>query len=288
MWARRGGDTPELEKLRLGYDSLIQYLADHQVDFDLADEYILEWLGKVEGRKMLVGRSSYDLLVWPSGMNNLRHQSLPLLQQYLEAGGEVLAMSPPAEFVDGRGCDEVKALARRYASRWHTIPDLPELLAQVQQRLKPRITLDRPLPNVGVMERFLENGDQVLFFANTGLAFTKARLILNAGDLERWDPMTGKSFAAAYQMNPSGQLQYELSLPPAGSELLLVRKTPGSTQPRVDQFRYQEIPLGDWKCSPDSPNVAVLDYCDIQLAGKGISRCQHLEGKLDPLADARI
>jgi hypothetical protein len=80
--ARRGGPTPELEKLRKDCGKTVQFLADHQVDFDLADEDILEWFGKIESRKPTVGKATDDLLVWPANMINLRHQTLPLLARY--------------------------------------------------------------------------------------------------------------------------------------------------------------------------------------------------------------
>ncbi|HWB98956.1 MAG TPA: glycosyl hydrolase, partial [Bryobacteraceae bacterium] len=48
LWARRGGATPELERMRRDNAELIQALADRQVDFDLGDEYILEWHGKAD------------------------------------------------------------------------------------------------------------------------------------------------------------------------------------------------------------------------------------------------
>ena len=53
LWARRDGQTPELDKLRQDYGETVQFLADHQVDFDLADEYILEWFGKSVSKKLL-------------------------------------------------------------------------------------------------------------------------------------------------------------------------------------------------------------------------------------------
>ncbi len=48
----RYGLTPELQNLRSTYSELMQALADHQIDFDLGDEYLLEWFGKVEGKRL--------------------------------------------------------------------------------------------------------------------------------------------------------------------------------------------------------------------------------------------
>ena len=35
-------------------------------------------------------------------MTNLRNQTLPVLEKYLAAGGRIVALSPPAGYVDGR------------------------------------------------------------------------------------------------------------------------------------------------------------------------------------------
>ena len=45
LLARRGGPTPELDKMRANNAEMNQFLADHQVDFDLGDEYMIEWFG---------------------------------------------------------------------------------------------------------------------------------------------------------------------------------------------------------------------------------------------------
>ena len=132
LLARRDGQTPELNQMREDNGNLIQFLADHQVDFDLGDEYILEWFGKQDGKRLAVGHARYDLLVWPANMINIRKETLPLLENYLAAGGEILALSPPAAYVDGRPSDRVQALATRYASQWHAVANQEELLSAMR------------------------------------------------------------------------------------------------------------------------------------------------------------
>jgi len=271
LLARRDGPTPELEKLRKEYGETVQFLADHQVDFDLADEYILEWFGKIEGRKLTVGKAAYDLLVWPANMINLRRQTLPLLARYLEAGGEVLALSEPAGFVDGRASEQVKDLAKRYANQWHFLPDEPSLLAPLHERLKPRVELDPPLQNVGLYERILPGGDRLLFFANTGLGRAKTKVVVEGGSLERWDSITGRIEAAFFQPAGNGTLRFDLDLPAAGSELIAVKNVPQPSAPKAEPKQFTALQTTHWQIRPDSPNVLVLDYCDLSLFGSRYS-----------------
>ncbi len=70
-------------------------------------------------------------------MVNVRHETVPILTKYLEAGGEVLALSPPADYVDGEPSEDVKKLAQRYSSQWHFMDSLPNLLSGIRSRLEP-------------------------------------------------------------------------------------------------------------------------------------------------------
>ena len=271
LWARRGSQTPELEELRRSTDRLVQFLADRQLDFDLADEYILQWFGKIDGRKIKVGKADYDLLVWPAHTVNLRHETLPLLKAYLEAGGEVLALADPAESVDGRPSSEVGELVKKYAPHWHSVSDLPQLETEVRRRLVPRISLDKPIPNLGFLERFLDNGDRILFLANTGLHPVTATVTVPGGMLEEWDPVSGAITKASCHAATNGQLKLALNLPSAGSGLFLARKEtspPVAAPPAASVSPMKQV---NWQVLPDSLNVLVLDYCDLRVAGMDYS-----------------
>ncbi|MBI1792157.1 MAG: hypothetical protein HYR60_31930 [Acidobacteria bacterium] len=256
LWARRGDPTPELAGMRADNGEMIQFLADHQVDFDLGDEYLLEWHGGQDGRRLAIGQARYELLVWPANMINLRGETLPRLERYLAAGGEILALAPAAAYVDGRSSDRVAVLQTRYAAQWRAVSGLEDLLREIRRRLKPRVKLDAALPNVGVSERFLENGDRVIFFANTGVSAARAKLTVDAGSLERWDTITGRIETAESPFN--------LELPPAGSELLVAKKAAAAARPNAEP-RFTNLAAGVWRVSPEAPNVLVLDYCDLAV-----------------------
>ncbi|MBI3698165.1 MAG: hypothetical protein HY238_25435, partial [Acidobacteria bacterium] len=266
LWARRGDRTPELEKMRRDNGELIQFLADHQVDFDLADEYILEWYGKADGRRLAIGRASYELVVWPENLINLRRQTLPLLEGYLAAGGEILALGAPAAYIDGRPSDRLSGLRDRYALQWRAVSGLPDLWREIQGRLPPRVVLNPPLPpGVGFSERFLENGERVLFFANTGLGPAQATARIEGGALERWDTITGRVSPAQFQAD-SGGIRFDLALAPAGSELFVVKKSGSAAHPEPPA-RLAPLTAKNWKIRPDASNVLVLDYCDFSAPG---------------------
>jgi hypothetical protein len=265
LWARRGAGTPELAAMKTSYGELVQYLADRQVDFDLVDEYILEWFGKQSGKRLTVGKASYDLLVWPKDMTNVRGQTVAHLEKYLAGGGEILALSEPAAYVDGRASGKIADLRARYAAQWRMVDELGDLAREIHKRAAPRVVLDRELPRVGMAERTLENGERVLFFANTGLEAARAEASVEGGALEIWDTVSGKSVPAGFTREGAARLRFHLDLAPAGSLLLLVKKSGAAAKP-APVPAYTPIDAASWKIAPEAPNVLALDYCDLKLS----------------------
>ena len=268
LLARRGAATPELVKMRSNNAELNQFLADHQVDFDLGDEYMLEWFGKADGRKLTIGRAGYDLVLWPPDMQNVRSQTIPLLEKYLAAGGEIVALSAPAAFVDGRPSDTVKQLQQRYAKQWRSADGLPAALSMIHQRLAPRVEFASELPSgIGLSERFLANGDRVLFLANTGLKAVSTRATVEGGSAENWDTESGAVAPLAFTSQASGRISFDVRLEPAGSTLLLVKKA--SAKPAVaSKVEFAPLSAGPWRVQVDAPNVLVLDYCDLKIGNE--------------------
>ena len=271
LWAGRGGDTPELAKLRESYDQLNQVLADHQIDFDLGDEYMIEWAGKAHDGKLTIGKATYDLVIWPEHMINVRHQTVPVLKDYLASGGEVLALGDPAAFMDGRPTEAVNTLKTQYAAKWQTISNLQELVGTIHNRLPARVSFDKELPP-GVGHRMMTTKDGSVFhlFTNAGLKPVTTPARVEGVGLEEWSSTTGAVSAAAVRLIAPGQIEFNLELPPAGSRLFLASRDAAPAQPIAAKAAGKaiDLPLQDWKVTPASQNVLVLDYCDLRLAGR--------------------
>lgn len=267
LYARRAAATPELDRMRRNNAALNQFLAGHQVDYDLGDEYMLEWFGKVANRKLTVGQASYDLLILPPDLTNLRKQTLPVLEQWLAAGGEILSLSPAPVFVDGRPSEAPQALRNRYRAQWHDVDSNAALLSELQRRLAPRITFSSAVPaSIGFSERFLPNGDRVLFLTNSGLATVKTSATVEATSLETWDTASGRTVPA--QWTPAaGKATFPVELAPAASLLLIARAAAANPVQTVAATRTP-IPEPKWQAKADSANILALDYCDLTVGAQ--------------------
>ncbi|MEN6602478.1 MAG: hypothetical protein ABFD86_08660, partial [Bryobacteraceae bacterium] len=267
LLARRGIMPPQLTAMRDDYPNLVQLLADHQVDFHLGDEYILEWFGKVDGRRLVVGEQAYDVVIWPQHMINLRRQTVPLLEKFLAAGGRVLALSEPAAYIDGRESKAVRTLREKHPAAWREVTAGEPLIEAIQRIAPPRVRFDQTTPpGVGMAERFLDNGERVLFFANSGPAPFKTQATIDANALERWDTLRGESVAAAYR-SEGHRIRFDLDLPPAGSELFVVRQNGAPAAPAAEP-RLTPISASTWSVTQEDANVLVLDYCDLTTQGQ--------------------
>ncbi len=263
LYARRAAATPELEKMRENNARLAQLLVDRHVDFDYGDEYVLEWFGSVEQGRLRVGKAAYDVVVLSHDVANLRRQTVALLEKWIAAGGSVLSLVDPPEFVDGRPSDALKQLRERAGRQWTRLFDEDALLAALRERLPPRVETDAP---VGLLERFLASGDRVLFFANHGKAPVSAKVrIQGAAALEEWDTLSGRIRALPVTKSAQG-IEFALNLPSAGSLLVLARAH-GGTAPQEPRPEWRPLPVSSWSAAMDEPNVLVLDYCDLEVGG---------------------
>ena len=264
--SQRSGANPDLERIKEDQGGLVQLLADNQVDFDLGDEYLLEWLGRVEGGQLHVGRIAYDVVVWPRNMDNVRRPTLELLQSFAAAGGAIVALGGPASYVEGRESDAPADLS----GEWMRTTTDRELLAAIRAAAPPRVSFDpAPPPGLGFAERFLDDGDRILLFNNASPAAMETTAEVEAGSVEEWDTVTGTIRAYPALERRGDRVRLPLSLPPAGSLLLTVKKGAApevGTAPPAAAAR--PLPASDWTATPLAPNVLVLDFCDLSVNGR--------------------
>ncbi len=236
------------------------------MDYDYGDEYVLEWFGKVEDGKFRVGKAAYDLVVLSHGVANLRRQTVPLLEAWLKGGGAVLSMVETPAYVDGRESGALQKLREQFGKQWVRIFDDDGLLAAIRERLPARIQVSAP---VGFLERWLPNGDRVLFLANSTNAAVNAKASIEAAGLEEWDTLTGLTRPYPFTKTARGA-EFAVQLPPAGSLLLVARKDAApAAAPAKPAWR--SLSAGSWTVSASEPNVLVLDYCDLETGGEKLA-----------------
>jgi hypothetical protein len=272
MYTSAQRTNPLLDSLGRTFQDFVHSLEAGQVEYDLASEDILRNHGGIQGRGMVVGNRTYDLVVLPPGLETLDRSTLALLHSYLAAGGTLLSCGTPPGRIDGRVSDEAASLSASYPDAWiaaggddpveklHRL--VPHPVAFLDQAGKPS-----SFPLLFHHRRVLKEGD-LLFVANTDSTKTRTGFLLaNGGSCEEWNLFTGGVRPRA-ATGEKGKLKIPFSLPPGGSMLVRIQPTGRPTAPQPPARRIPLAPDGELGIRRSAPNVLTLDYCDLTLGGK--------------------
>ena len=105
---------------------MVQYLADHQVDFDLGDELLIRDLGKTLDGRLVIGQRAYSVVIVPEGMDNWLGSTLERLSDFLSVGGTVLALREPPSHLNGRADPASASLPANYPEHWVRLDNRPD------------------------------------------------------------------------------------------------------------------------------------------------------------------
>lgn len=266
-----------LLKLRWSQSGLVQWLCDHQVDFDLGDELLMRDLGQVGEAALRVGECRYTVVVLPMGMENWCESTLALMERYLASGGVLLALGEAPPFVNGRPDARSAQLAARYPQNWRGVETLEALQLELDRLAPPLIsTADgEHLPAlVGHQVRLLDDGSVLHFLANSGHTPVQVNVRLAGRSLHALDTISGQISSVELEKESGGNsLVAALTLPAAGHALWLASPIPANAPPKTrssnHRTRHQEIVLEEFaRVERTSPNALALDFCDLTVDGE--------------------
>ncbi|WP_217594720.1 glycosyl hydrolase [Cohnella sp. GbtcB17] len=270
------------------YLALLQRLAGRQWDYDLGDEFIMERHGRVEGPSLVIGACTYEVVVFPQGIETLRSSTLSLLAEYLKAGGTIVALGEPCTRVDGEKSGAAEELAKH--PNWRRTASLKEAEIMLLQQLSPRIEgVPEHVEGIQHLRRELDDGSSFYFLTNSASEPFVERLTVKGVHAERWNPWTGDTEAVSYTVQ-GDFLLIPLTLEPIGSDLIRVyqdrEQPPQTSQPKEppgvsssaqaadagsSAQSVRSKLLGIERIVPEADNVLVLDYCDLYAGGKEYS-----------------
>lgn len=260
-----------MEDMRSRQGRLIQFLADHQIDFDLGDELLMDEFASVDADGFRIGEMTYQVVILPETMDNLCESTLGLLEEYLHAGGAVVALGEPPQFVNGRADSRPAELARSAGDAWRRLTDHKELLDCIDQ-LCPRLiaTAGRsPLPaGLAHQMRILDDGSQVHLLANTLCSDIDDVVCICGTSLRELDTSTGTSRVLPCESTDNG-LAVHLRLLPGQHAVWLVSPQAETPKPIPARASIDTWRIADFdRVERLEPNVLQLDFCDLTAAGE--------------------
>lgn len=262
-----------LGNLAKSQGALIQWLCDHQVDFDLGDELLMEELGSdVKESKLAIGNGRYEVVILPDGMENWCESTLKLMQQWLASGGRILALGNAPRLINGRGDSRAVELGEQYRERWENVESLEALQARLEalvpMRLRPVDGNSLP-PLVGHHYRELADGERLHFLVNTAHTPVAAQVRLAGRGLRRLDTFSGEIDPVAIDCDGEDMIA-NLELAPLGHALWLAGDAPLEGAPVAsDAGREERIELTCFsRVERTEPNALMLDFCDLTVNGR--------------------
>ena len=259
-----------LARVGQGFQDFVHALERLQVEYDLGSEFVLKENGKLEGKKLRVGRRAYELVLLPPGTENLEEWTAVLLKDYLKNGGRVLSWTEGQIYTGGKpsGLAEELAAFRGFKKMAGRTPDEKTFSGFLKNEIE--------FQNLAGQERLfhhrrqLQDG-QLLFLANIDPEkVASGQVTLKGKSVEKWDSFTGRAVAHPARIR-RGRAVIDFSLKPGESLLLAVHKgrQPGWKPADGDKARPVEVlNLKPVKIKRLDPNLLTLDYCDLSAAGR--------------------
>ena len=257
------------------YNQLARRLLEAQFDFDFGDELIMKNDAAVKNGKFVVGKHAYKTVVVPA-VETIMDSTLHLLEEFLNAGGEVLWVEPLPERVDGRRSEALSLLGQR--DGFCRIRDYGALIQTLEERVsRPVIIRDsygKELDGFLTMTRDIDNARIITVVNTSSLAVEDAVFsFAEKGGLRSLDLLSGEFRQETVFSADQEGMSVQASFGPEESRVYLIDR---NSAPEYSDFKavYRHPHYVDELVTGLPPvsaaeltmeNVLTLDRCRLRL-----------------------
>jgi hypothetical protein len=262
----KGNDKDSILNITQRFNDFIRHLEAEQVEYDMGSEYIMEKIGKVSGKELIVGNRSYNLIVLPSTLENISSGTLKQLESYLRNGGTIFAYTIPG-YLDGVPDKSVKKLSKEYTKQWVPVDEKTDI-ELINKWTNPEIKF-KYADSGGLLYHHRRQLDdaQLIFLVNTSdSTISNGQFQISGGSVEKLDAFSGE--ASSYPFIADGDnLKINYSIPVKGSLLLCISKEKKEPVKPVELSSAKIQPSDKLKVKRLTDNILTIDYCDLILPG---------------------
>lgn len=275
VWARSysgafDGLTPldnGIQRLEEEYVTTFHALAENQIDFDYGEEAIMAAHAFVENGKLVLGESSYDSILI-SGVETLRQSTLDLLNKFQTEGGSITFAGSLPTHVDVLPSNDYVILAEKSKVIPCTKASIGAAFSSVQQ-----VKINSNENNKIFVQSKKINGGIMIILLNMDRDEALCNVEINMGqgeNIEQWCPRSGKVTISDY-IRQNKDLIVTLDFAPGEEKLFCLTDQKRKLAGQSEKIYDKEIDLGDsFEYELSEPNVCVLDYVSIEVAGNEI------------------
>jgi len=265
------------------------------LDFDYGEEEIMSRyarIGKENGiPTFYVGKAAYRTVVVPA-LVTVRSSTVKLLRDFAAAGGQVVYLGKPAQYVDGLASDAFVQAAAGWTSVAKEGKALADAVDATARRIKIADENGRNIASTLYLLRQDADADY-LFLCNTGLEDREinARQLVESpimvrdrqracphitlsiktnkqGQVLEFDPETGKIYQADARKTADGW-QVATELAPLGSRIFVVHAVAAAEKyprrVRLQTVSRKTLKPTAWQLRRNEDNVIVFDHFRAQI-----------------------
>ncbi len=256
-------DPKGVEEVFEGFKTLTGNLLSRQIDFEYGEEFILAGHGRVEGRRIRVGRSTYRLVILPP-MKSLKATTFSLLRDFASGGGTILCVGEKPSMIEGEESSDLGCFMSRLPVAANEADPISSFVrARVPQGLATSWVSGPPMDRLLIHRRRLGRAD-LYFMVNTDYR-DPIRLEV------RFAP--GKSVCELVTLTGSvmscpNALTLDLA---AGEGRIFVQGSrivpEGSAEGGLSEPSAKVPVKSRWRIRREAPNQCVLDYARWRTPG---------------------
>lgn len=273
-------DVSDTNKYGHEFNAFLGELLRAHYDCDLGDEIIMAETGAVQGKKLVIHKAEYQVVVIPE-IRTMLNSTFQLLLQFLDAGGKAIAVGPRPEMLEGRA---TKRLAQLYE---HPNMVLVRDAAGAVPALEHMLTRQVSIKNADAEESaaclymLRDMGDRYTLFVVNNDRECEHRVRVGValegpGYMEEWKALTGE-VGAVETSRRDGYIVFDEVFGPADSKLYIWHKNDAnaentdSEETLVSEETTNAQVLGLQELGPDCaftrsmPNVLTLDMCSYRI-----------------------
>ena len=252
----------------INFQNFVTKIEKSQVEYDLGSENIIKAQGRTKGNLFFVGKRGYKKVVIPPMTENLNSTTFKLLQQFVNAGGQLIAFSLPT-LIDGKESTELAGFLRENSTRIQSYAELTDVAIK-ESFMSDKIRFSNMTGNNLYHHRRTYKDGELVFLVNSSLTETaQATISVEGKQVIELDGMSGEMFMYPYTQNGK-YAEVEVTLPPAGSLILFVSPT------AINKYAVKPEIANGKLLKANSPvevkrlkdNVLLIDFCDLVINGK--------------------
>jgi hypothetical protein len=279
---RRGEDRdiPAVDRFGDEFNQLLKRVLVAHYDLDLGDETIMEEVGEVRDGKLYVKHVGYKLVIVPP-IRTMLKSTLELLMRFVEAGGDVVVMTPAADMLEGVPSEE---LGRLYSHpKTSKVDSRDALISYLEQWSARNVSIRDASGNEAstllYMLKKIEGGYSLFIVNNDrNQSYNVTIDTVAMGVVEEWDALRGET-RTVNSILQDGRLRFSTRFGPADSKMFVIRDQDRSAiNSKVGALKASESESNtkldlyatsgpEFRFSRTMPNALTLDECSYRIHG---------------------